>query len=114
VTIATEGAEVCREHIYNRREMAADNYVILNAALSHAMADDYIIAARLRTRVMNNLRNIFKNVDAIATPTTGQTAEPILDGDEEGTWKFPATLRSMMFVKLANYRNVVKISYFFC
>ena len=107
VTIATEGAEICREHIHNQREMAADNYVILNAALSGAGADDYILAARLRTRVINNLRTIFRTMDAIATPTTGQTAEPILDGDAEGTWKFAATLRSMMFVKLANYRDRV-------
>jgi len=110
VTIATEGAEICREHICNKREMAPDNYVILNAALSAATADDYILAARLRTRVMDNLRNIFADVDAIATPTTGQTAEPICDGDEDGTWKFPATLRSMLYVKLANYSGIPAIT----
>ena len=34
VSIVTEGAEACREHINSGREMAPDNYVILNAALS--------------------------------------------------------------------------------
>lgn len=110
VTISCEGAEVCREHIAQNRDMAPDNYVILNAALSQAMADDYILSARLRTRVMQNLNEIFSKVDAIATPTTGQTAEPILAGDEKGTWKFPATLRCMMYVKIANYSGIPAIS----
>ena len=62
MTIACEGAEVCREHISQNRDMAPDNYVILNAALSQAMSDDYILSARLRTRVMRNLNDIFSKV----------------------------------------------------
>ena len=62
MTISCEGAEVCREHIAQNRDTAPDNYVILNAALSQAMADDYILSARLRTRVMQNLNEIFSKV----------------------------------------------------
>ena len=42
----------------------------------------------MRTRVIENLKEIFTKIDAIASPTTGQTAELIIDGDDAGTWKF--------------------------
>ena len=60
VAITSEGGEIAREHIHKGREIAPDNYVILNAALAHSKADDYILSARYRTRVMNNLTNLFK------------------------------------------------------
>ena len=47
---------------------------------------------------------MFKNIDILATPTCGQTAEPILDSDNAaGTWKLKATMMSMLYVKLGNF-----------
>jgi len=75
--------------------LSPENQTILNAALSCITASDYILSAKLRSKIMEELGNTFDEVDIIATPTCGQTAEPILDSDESaGTWKLRATLVS--------------------
>ena len=53
---------------------------------------------------------MFKNIDILATPTCGQTAEPILDSDNAaGTWNLKATMMSMLYVKLGNFTGKMLI-----
>ncbi|CAG5090519.1 Oidioi.mRNA.OKI2018_I69.PAR.g12634.t1.cds [Oikopleura dioica] len=59
---------------------------------------------------MTYLKGLFKTIDVIANPTCAQTAERILESDESGCWKFGATLRYMMYVKLANYSGIPSIT----
>ena len=75
------------------QRLSPENSTILNAALSCITASDYILSAKLRSKIMEDLAETFDQVDILATPTCGQTAEPILDSDESaGTWKLKATL----------------------
>ena len=52
---SAEGGEAAKKHIHNGLRLSAENYLILNAALSSLTAADYINSARLRTLVMKNM-----------------------------------------------------------
>ena len=52
---SAEGGEAAKKHIHNGLRLSAENYLILNAALSTLTAADYINSARLRTLVMKNM-----------------------------------------------------------
>ena len=52
---SAEVGEGAKKHIHNGLRLSAENYLILNAALSSLTAADYINAARLRTLVMQNM-----------------------------------------------------------
>jgi len=111
IAISAEGGEAAKKMIHNGETLSAENYLILNAALSSLTAADYINSARLRTLVMKNMSELFAEVDILATPTCGQTAEPILTSDEAaGTWKLKATMMSMLYVKLGNFTGIPAIS----
>lgn len=110
ISIVSENSEAIGEALNKQRKIAPDNAVILNAGLSCLMASDFTLAAKYRTRLMAYLKGLFKTIDVLANPTCAQTAERILDGDENGSWKFGATLRYMMYVKLSNYSGIPSMS----
>jgi len=111
IAISGEGAESAREFIHTGRNLSPENFTILNAALSSLTAADYLLSAKLRTKVMADLEQLFSEVDILATPSCGNTAEPILASDEmNGTWKLRSTLMQMLYVKLANFTGIPAIS----
>ncbi|CAN8277511.1 unnamed protein product [Cochlearia groenlandica] len=74
-------------------------------------ASDYIVAQRLRRRLMEYHMDIFKNVDVIITPTTGMTA-PLIPPDalKNGETNFQVTAYLMRFVVSANLLGFPAIS----
>ena len=52
---SAEGGEGAKKLIHNSLPLSAENYTILNMALSSLTAADYLNSARLRTLVMKNL-----------------------------------------------------------
>ena len=55
IAISGEGAESAREFIHTGRNLSPENFTILNAALSSLTAADYLLSAKLRTKVMADL-----------------------------------------------------------
>jgi len=90
ITITTEMNQALDSY-YDRhhKEMGMD--VRISLALSRAFnARDFVLAQRVRTRLMAHLRQAFEQVDVIVTPATGLTAPPIPesalpDGDSDLT-----------------------------
>ena len=86
-------------------DISLDNYVLINQVVFGIKSTDYIMINKIRlninyclikyyfnelilklifirTKCMNQVRQIFKQVDFIATPTCGGTALKILDDDK--------------------------------
>lgn len=83
----------------------------LFATLSAKVAffdQDFIAAARMRTRGMNIFRRIFDRVDAIVTPTTGITAPKIPNTSlAYGFSDYTTSLEAMKYIcmnRLTSYR----------
>ena len=55
IAISGEGGESAREFIHMRRNLSPENFTILNAAVSSITAADYLLAAKLRTKLMSDL-----------------------------------------------------------
>ncbi len=88
ITITTEMNQAL-EHYYDahHKEMGMD--VRISLALARAFnARDFVLAQRVRTRIMAHFRRAFDKVDVIVTPAAGLTAPPIPehalpDGDSD-------------------------------
>ncbi len=77
ITITTEMNQAL-EHFYgeHHKEMGPD--VRISLALSRAFnARDFVLAQRVRTRLMAHFARAFDEVDVIVTPAAGLTAPPI-------------------------------------
>ena len=69
----------------------------------HSSAKDFISACRFRTKGMNNLRDIFKQVDVIVSPTTAITAPKIPDGAlSHGLFDYTTSAEAMKYIFTAN------------
>ena len=55
IAISGEGGESAREYIHTGRDLSPENYTILNAAVSSLTAADYLLSAKLRSKVMADL-----------------------------------------------------------
>ena len=88
ITITTEMNQAL-EHYYDahHKEMGMD--VRISLALARAFnARDFVLAQRVRTRIMAHFRRAFEKVDVIVTPAAGLPAPPIPedalpDGDSD-------------------------------
>jgi len=77
IAIASEMAQA-HNSFYEKHQKDYSLEVRINLALARKLtARDYILAQRIRTRMIENFNKAFKNVDVILTPTNGLTA-PII------------------------------------
>ncbi len=91
-----------RHYAEHRRDFGLD--VRVNLALARSFgARDYLTAQRIRTRAQAIWAHAFADVDAIITPTTGQTA-PAIDERSlpNGNSDLSMSLRVMRFCQPAN------------
>ncbi len=97
-----------KEH---HREHGLD--VRLNLALGRAFnTQDYLLAQRARTRIINNFNRVLENVDMILTPTTA-IAAPLIPKDAlpNGNSDLSTTIEIMRFVTAANMTGLPAISF---
>ncbi len=97
-----------KEH---HREHGLD--VRLNLALGRAFnTQDYLLAQRARTRIINNFNRVLENVDMILTPTTAIAAPPIpKDALPNGNSDLSTTIEIMRFVTAPNMTGLPAISF---
>ena len=95
----------------HHREHGMD--VRLNLALGRAFnAQDYLLAQRARTRVINNFNRALKDVDMILTPATGIAAPEIKKGAlPDGDSDLSATVEIMRFVTAGNLTGLPAVSF---
>ena len=77
---------------------------MLTCSTSALDSRDYLRAQQVRTRLMNNMRNIFENqkVDLILCPTSITSPEIPAEAHSHGMCNVNLTNESMMFCRLAN------------
>jgi len=112
VTIATEMLTSMQKHFKPfRQPFSLDT--LLNLTLAKEFTGtDYIKAQRLRSQMIGNLNEIFKNVDAIVTPATGITAPPILaDALIDGESDLKTLTELMRYAPEANIGGFPAISF---
>jgi Asp-tRNA(Asn)/Glu-tRNA(Gln) amidotransferase A subunit family amidase len=97
-----------KEH---HREHGLD--VRLNLALGRAFTtQDYLLAQRARTRIINNFNRAFEQVNMIITPTTATAAPPIpKDALPHGNSDLTTTIEILRFVTAANMTGLPAISF---
>jgi Asp-tRNA(Asn)/Glu-tRNA(Gln) amidotransferase A subunit family amidase len=95
----------------HHREHGLD--VRLNLALGRAFnAQDYLLAQRARTRIINNFNLVLKDVDMILTPTTAISAPEIKKGAlPDGDSDLSTTVEIMRFVTAGNLTGLPAISF---
>lgn len=95
----------------HHREHGLD--VRLNLALGRAFtAQDYLLAQRVRTRIIDNFNCVLKEVDMVLTPSTGIAAPPIpKDALPNGNSDLSTTIEIMRFVTVANMTGLPAISF---
>jgi Asp-tRNA(Asn)/Glu-tRNA(Gln) amidotransferase A subunit family amidase len=112
LTIVSEMRAAILPHIdTHRREMGLNVRMILSLA-SAITSSDYVTAQRIRTLFSDRFDAIFRNVDVIATPTTGCTA-PVIRADAlpDGESDIPLIDNIMRFVRPANFLGFPAISF---
>lgn len=112
VTILTEMAQAMHAtYDEHHKEHALD--VRINLALARQLsATDYVLAQRIRTRVMNHFKDAFDKADMILTPTTGIAAPEIKKGAlPNGESDLTTTIEIMRFVTPANFTGLPAISF---
>ncbi len=95
----------------HHREHGLD--VRLNLALGRAFnAQDYLLAQRARTRIINNFNHALEGVDMILTPTTAIPAPEIKKGAlPDGESDLSTTAEIMRFVTSANMTGLPAASF---
>jgi Asp-tRNA(Asn)/Glu-tRNA(Gln) amidotransferase A subunit family amidase len=112
VTILTEMAQAMHAtYEEHHREHALD--VRINLALARQLsATDYVLAQRIRTRMMDYFREAFHEADMILTPSTGIAAPEIKKGAlPDGESDLTTTIEIMRFVTPANFTGLPAISF---
>lgn len=111
VTILSEMAACMRAYRSHRREQGLS--VRLSLVLGEALtSNDYIQAQRMRTRALAIFRQAFTRVDAILTPGTALTAQPIPTGSLPAGWSDLGTDTEMMrYVYPGNLTGLPGISF---
>jgi len=112
VTILTEMAQAMSyTYAGHHREHGLD--VRLNLAIGRAFtAQDYVLAQRARTRIINNFKSVLEEVDMILTPTTA-IAAPLIPKDAlpAGNSDLTTTIEIMRFVTAGNMTGLPAISF---
>jgi Asp-tRNA(Asn)/Glu-tRNA(Gln) amidotransferase A subunit family amidase len=112
VTILSEMAQAMNAtYDKHHKEHALD--VRINLAMARQLAGtDYVIAQRIRTRMMNHFKNAFEKVDMVLTPSTGIPAPEIRKGAlPDGESDLTTTIEIMRFVTAANFTGLPAISF---
>ena len=112
VTIVSEMMQsMSYTYAEHHREHGLD--VRLNLALGRAFtAQDYVLAQRARTRIINNFNRALEEVDMILTPTTAIAAPPIpKDALPDGNSDLSTTIEIMRFVTAGNMTGLPAISF---
>jgi Asp-tRNA(Asn)/Glu-tRNA(Gln) amidotransferase A subunit family amidase len=112
VTILVEMAQAMSyTYAEHHREHGLD--ARLNLVLGRAFtAQDYVLAQRARTRIINNFNRVLEEVDMILTPATGIAAPPIpKDALPNGNSDLSTTTEIMRFVTAANFTGLPAISF---
>ena len=112
VTIVSEMAQAMSyTYAEHHREHGLD--VRLNLALGRAFSSqDYVLAQRARTRIINNFSAALAQVDMILTPTTAIAAPPIpKDALPNGNSDLTTTIKIMRFVTAANMTGLPAVSF---
>jgi len=112
ITIAAEMAQ-SMEADYRQNHRLHGRDVRLNLALARAMsARDYILAQRVRTRLVRHLEHAFSKADLILSPATGITAPPILPSAlKGGESDLTKLVEIMRFATPGNLAGVPAISF---
>jgi Asp-tRNA(Asn)/Glu-tRNA(Gln) amidotransferase A subunit family amidase len=111
VTIASEMA--ASQHPYMKKHgRSYGRDVRLNLCIARAIsATDYVHAQRLRVKVCQHFADTLKEVDVIATPSTGVTAPPLLsDALAVGESNLPLLDKLMRFAPAGNVTGLPAIS----
>jgi len=114
ITIASEMAQAM-DSVYDNshrfKEHGLD--VRLNLALArHLTATDYVLAQRVRTRMMRHFHDAFQQVDMVITPTTAIAAPPIKQGAlPDGDSDLTTTLEIMRYATTSNMTGHPAISF---
>jgi Asp-tRNA(Asn)/Glu-tRNA(Gln) amidotransferase A subunit family amidase len=87
--------------------------VRVNLALARQLAaTDYVLAQRVRTRMMNHFHEAFQQVDMVITPSTAIAAPPIKKGAlPDGDSDLTTTIEIMRFATTANLTGHPAISF---
>ena len=87
--------------------------VRINLALAHEFkATDYMIAQRIRTRMINHFNHAFQQVDVILTPATGLAAPEIKKGAlPDGDSDLTTSIEIMRFATAGNLTGLPAISF---
>ncbi len=112
VSILTEMAQAMNAtYDKHHKEHALD--VRINLALARQFkGTDYLIAQRIRTRMINHFNNAFKKADVILTPTTGVSAPEIKKGAlPDGESDLSTTIEIMRFATAANLTGLPAITF---
>jgi Asp-tRNA(Asn)/Glu-tRNA(Gln) amidotransferase A subunit family amidase len=114
ITIASEMAQAMDsvyDNVHRFKEHALD--VRINLALARQFTStDYVLAQRVRTRMMRHFHEAFQQVDMVITPSTAITAPPIpkaaLPGGESD---LTTTMQIMRYATTANMTGHPAISF---
>lgn len=112
ITILSEMARAMDPHfMHHEHEFASETRI--NLALARALSGrDVMAAAKVRGFFMDVMKQVFEDVDVLATPTTAITAPPIpADAVEKGESNLLNTARLMRFSGLANFVGTPSISF---
>lgn len=112
VTITGEMTTALEPYYHDHRtEFALDSR--LNLALARTFtARDYLLAQRIRTRLISSLEGIFHDVDAIVTPMTAITAPPIRpEAQPDGESDLSQLTEIMRYATVANLAGYPAISF---
>jgi len=94
----------------HKHELGLDIAPIMMAARTWT-AMDYISAQRYRTRAIKNVKELFKQVDVIATPTTACTAPKFTpEAQEVGENDLYVTTKVMRYAPLANFTGIPSVA----
>jgi Asp-tRNA(Asn)/Glu-tRNA(Gln) amidotransferase A subunit family amidase len=106
-----EQAACMQDHREHLARLSAPTRVTL--ALSHGFTTvDYVQAQRVRTKAITTFEQIFRQVEAIITPTTAITAPRIpVDGVQDGWSDLSITTEKMRYAFPANLTGHPAISF---
>ncbi len=112
ITIAGEMAQALSYwHDAHHREHGLDVRLTLDLARTFTTLD-YVLAQRVRTRMIRHFQNAFAQVDAILTPSTAIAAPPILPGAlPDGESDLSKTVEIMRFATQANMTGLPAVSF---
>jgi Asp-tRNA(Asn)/Glu-tRNA(Gln) amidotransferase A subunit family amidase len=112
VTILAEMAQAL-SYTYAEHHKQHGLDVRLNLALARATSSqDYLLAQRARTRIMDNFKRALEHADMILTPTTAIAAPAIpQDALPDGNSDLSATIEIMRFVTAGNMTGLPAVTF---